>query len=331
MLKSLRVIHIHTRDLPQLGTESEQAQLPCEIQGGFYLETCQRKLTVCTEEQLRAHTGGFYPRVSLLSGVAAYSFLVRVAAGLESQVVGETDVFGQLKEAWQKQSACLSKEIQSIFPNVFQDAKEIRSSYLEHLGGVNYGTLVRKYLAIRQPELSPARSNGITLLVGAGSLAVSVAPFLTGREIWISNRSLEKAELLATDLRAKGLQVRVLKSFDGELEGFQKASQVIICVPLAASGDEVRDELRVAAWELNSNSERIALHLGCERERSGVWAEAQKTEFLNDVFEFQKAQGEVRSLKIAQALKACEERAKLRSLGPSMGVYHGWEDLAVFG
>lgn len=326
MLRSLKVIHIHTRDLPVTGLDPENGLLPGPIEGGFYLETCQRRLTVCTENQLLTHDGKFYPGVSIFSGVAAYSFLVRIAAGLESQIVGETDVFGQLKEAWKKQSPSLNKEIQSLFPNVFQDAKEIRSSYLEHLGGVNYGTLVRKYLAIRQVQTS-SNEPSISLLVGAGALAVSVAPFLTGTEVWISNRSVEKARLLAKDLEEKGFKVRVLSSPEQELEAFKTASQAILCVPI----DPLQDDARVQAWSRNLNKERIALHLGSERDRSGVWAQAEKIEFLNDVFEFQKAQGEVRSLKIAQALKACEERAKLRSLGPSMGVHHGWEDLAVFG
>jgi hypothetical protein len=51
---------------------------------------------------------------------------------------------------------------------------------------------------------------------------------------------------------------------------------------------------------------------------------------LDDLFALEKSQGAVRSTQIIQAARACEEKAKLRSLGSSITIPHGWEDLALF-
>src|SRR5262245_60181131 len=61
----------------------------------FTLDTCQRRLWVGDAR------GGGFPAAAL-SGEEAYLLLLRIATGLESAVAGETDVFGQLKQAWRE-------------------------------------------------------------------------------------------------------------------------------------------------------------------------------------------------------------------------------------
>ena len=49
-----------------------------------------------------------------------------------------------------------------------------------------------------------------------------------------------------------------------------------------------------------------------------------------DITELCDALGVSRSEQVTQARRACAERAKLRALGSSLSIAHGWEDLAAF-
>jgi hypothetical protein len=299
---------------------------PCfdSLPGAFFLETCQRVLWVCERrafEGVRKNLN--LTGYQIFTGVLAYSFLLRIATGLESQVLGETDVFGQLKEAWRKASADLSDDVDHCLQKVFEDTKEIRSRHLQHLGGVSYGTLVRKFLKDRV-------SRGPTLLVGAGQLAQSVGPFLLEQEIWIINRSVDKAHALAQELKREySARVRVLETTEEQANAYSVCAQAILCVPV----DENHDPARIKAWQTaneRTGETRTVLHLGAQKFESGPWQSLKGAYFLDDIFELQKAQGEARSIQIGLALRACDERAKLRALGNSVSIHHGWEDLAVF-
>jgi len=325
-LENLYVVHRHKGGQKSAGvfTPAPNGPKAETLSGAFYLDTCQRVLWVCTKEafeEIRDEVN--WAGHEIFKGSEAFSFLLRVATGLESQVVGETDVFGQLKEAWRKATSELSHDVDFWIQKVFEDTKEIRSRHLQHLGGVSYGTLVRKFMKDRV-------TRGPTLLVGAGQLAQSVAPFLLEQEIWIINRSVENARALARELKREySARVRVLETAQEQAEAFRDAAQVILCVPI----DSAHDPARVEQWRIGnelSGHIRTVLHLGAQKVESGPWQSLEDSYFLDDIFELQKAQGEVRSLQIGLALRACDERAKLRALGNSVSIHHGWEDLAVF-
>lgn len=321
-LNYLCVIHRHKSAGPLASTPNSPGANT--LSGAFYLDTCQRVVWVTSQDEFeRVSETTDWTGYEVSTGVAAYSFLLRVATGLESQVVGETDVFGQLKEAWRKAAYDLDENVDFYIQKIFEDTKEIRSRYLQHLGGVSYGTLVRKFLQTKK-NYDP------TLLVGAGQLAQSVGSFLVEQEIWIINRSIDKAHALADELkREHGARVRVLETAEEQAEGWLKSSQAVICVPV----EEALDPARVELWEKGNGAakrNRTLLHLGAQKAQSGPWQSLSGASYLDDIFELQKAQGEVRSLQIGLALRACDERAKLRALGNSVSIHHGWEDLAVF-
>jgi hypothetical protein len=63
----------------------------------------------------------------------AYAFLLRFACGLESKLVAETEIFGQIKQAWRDFSEprlALARQLSPWIQQLFQDAKEIRAQYL---------------------------------------------------------------------------------------------------------------------------------------------------------------------------------------------------------
>jgi glutamyl-tRNA reductase len=259
-------------------------------------------------------------------GSDAYAFLLSVATGLESQVVGETDIFGQLKEAWKQQSARLStaarKDLSAWFQRLFEDTKEIRSQYLQNLGGSSYGSLLRKLLKDHH-----SLATGPTLLIGAGQLATSVAPYLLDHELLISNRTPEHAHKLAFDLQEQNRQakIRVLGSFEEELAALPGAAQVIVCVPL----DGERDLIRVQRLR---ESQAHVVHLGVRAAEAHAWTKLAGFHCLDELFEIEKSISAFRSIQVERARIACRQKAVLRSLGGgSASIAHGWEYLAAFG
>lgn len=314
-IESLRVVHL-AKGLqvgPGIGARLQQ-----ELSQLFHLDSCQRLLWVCNEIEFDQLELPPVSELDVFEGVDAYRFLLRVSTGLESQIVGETDIFGQLKEVWRK-SEC-DGELSALMQRLFEDTKDIRSRYLQNLGGASYGSLVR--MMLRQ-------SPGPRLIVGAGQLAQSVAPYLLDQELWISNRSAEKAaelqaQLLARDPSAGGVSRRIrIVSVDEEAQAWSRAASVVICIPLDAEKDVER-----AAWR--QGSEGPVIHLGGSSDAAGAWNRLPAFEALDDLFALQKTQGDVRLTQVAQAARACDEKAKLRALGSSVTLPHGWEDLAVF-
>jgi hypothetical protein len=298
-LDSLRVIHGLKKSAGSPDLE-HSAVNPSRV---FFLDSCQRRLWVGASDALESDSTLQKSALQNFKGVHAYLFLLRVATGLESEVKGETDIFGQLKEAWKANPVA---ELESWMQRLFEDAKEIRSRYLQGLGGASYGTLVRKLL----PETGPV------LILGAGQIARSVAPFLLDRGLVLWNRSPARLFEFHAELAEKSAaQIQVAAS---EYEAWTLAKSAVICVPISVP---------------ISSGEMPIVHLGGYRHQA-EWASAPQfkclVKYLDDVFELQRSQNELRFFQLAEAERACETRAKLRGLGGSLSIAHGWEDLATF-
>ena len=104
----LRVVHLSkTGSNPQLNSikiSELQSFFDLRIPGALVVDTCQRKIWVDFQgigepEVMSLQSLKSIESVEVLQGAEAYCFLLQIATGLESQVQGETDIFGQLKQA----------------------------------------------------------------------------------------------------------------------------------------------------------------------------------------------------------------------------------------
>jgi len=294
----------------------------------FPIDTCQRRVAVCNGAEMLALVRQQFPADGALEcydGADAYAFLLRFAAGLESRLVAETEIFGQIKTAWREfcaRGTPLGCQLSAWIQLLFQDAKEIRSQHLSKLGSASYGSQVRRLLGDQA-------AGGPTLLLGAGQLAQSVAPWLPGSELWLCNRTGERALELARELakRAPARPVRVIDpGLDAELAAWRYARNVIVCVP----ADALRDAARVAAWNERLDRAGRVIHLGLGSEGCAPWNALAELVSLGALFEMLQAQSEQRRRQIERARRACQEKALLRSLGASSSHPHSWEDLAAF-
>lgn len=301
---------------------------PAAPTNGFEIRTCQRHITVLHGFDSLGTARAQFPADGALEqfeGAAAYAFLLRICCGLESKLVAETEIFGQIKQAWRDFSARGSRLARQLSPwmqHLFCDAKEIRAQYLGSLGSASYGSQVRRLLG-------DDAAAGPTLLIGAGQLAQAVAPWLLGSELWLSNRTAARAHELARELgkRSPERPVRVIADgIEGELAAWRGAHQVVICVPPDAGSDR----LRIAAWRERAGSGGRIIHLGAGAEGTAPWKELPEFLSLGALFDMLQTHSDVRRRQIERARGACREKALLRGLGANASHPHSWEDLAAF-
>jgi hypothetical protein len=292
------------------------------------IDTCQRRVAVCNGTEMLSLLRREFPDDGALEsfeGADAYAFLLRFAAGLESKLVAETEIFGQIKTAWRafcERGSPLAGQLSPWMQLLFQDAKEIRSQHLSKLGSASYGSQVRRLLG-------DEAGGGPTLLVGAGQLAQSVGPWLPGSELWLWNRTRERALELSRELAKRDpvRPVRVLEAgTDAELTAWRTARNVIVCVP----ADAAQDAARVAAWNQRVDRGGRVIHLGLGAEGRAPWDGLPALVSLGALFEMLQAHSEQRRRQFERARRACQEKALLRSLSANSSHPHSWEDLAAF-
>jgi hypothetical protein len=263
-------------------------------------------------------------------GAEAYGFLLQLACGLESEIAGETEILGQIKQTWRDYETADPPHARPLRPwiqRLLQDTKEIRSEYVVSLGSATYGSLVRRLLGGQLP--------GPTLLLGAGQLAETILPFLDSGEVLVWNRSRERAEgMLARQREAHlaGGRVRLVEpTAAAEDAAWRRAHDVILCIP----ADAARDAERVRLWRHHGAPGGRVLHLGIDGAAGTAWAQLPGIATLRDLFSLRDTQASQRDAQLARARRACANKAQLARLDDADGSRagssnHGWEDLAVF-
>ncbi len=129
----------------------------------------------------------------LLTGAEAARHLFRVAAGLESMLVGETDVLGQVEEAFDRQvkAGYTRGLLKTIVERAIRVGKRVRTETAISRGPRGLGSLAVLYVA-QLVDLSKAR----VAVLGAGAMGAGLAMELAARgvgRLYILNRTFEKA------------------------------------------------------------------------------------------------------------------------------------------
>lgn len=138
-----------------------------------------------------------------LHGQEVIRHLLEVTAGADSQVVGETEIFGQVKSAYA--DACAHHGtgpiLNRLFQKVFHAGKHIRTSTTVGVGQVSIGTIAVELAGKIFGRLDACR----VLVVGTGEIAERTARAFAGRgakELTILSRDLTRATNLASAIHA---------------------------------------------------------------------------------------------------------------------------------
>jgi glutamyl-tRNA reductase len=138
------------------------------------------------------------------SGSKAVEHLIRVASGLESMVLGETQIFGQMKNAYQRalQAEVIGGNLARLFQFGFSVGKDVRSQTEIGSHAVSIGAAAFK-VAERIFSNLARRS---VLFVGAGEMIELCTDHFFGRgvkSLHFTNRTVQRAEGLASKVGGK--------------------------------------------------------------------------------------------------------------------------------
>ena len=172
------------------------------------LSTCNRVEIYGTTRQSTAHIKSVFqllspeprdldPHIYLYEGAAAVRHLFRVAAELDSMVIGETEITGQIKNAYEmaRNAGLTGRVLNRLFQSAFHATKEIRTRT-----GIGRGTVSIKSAAVHLIGKSDLSQRSIMVL-GAGAMAESCVRLLVGKgakSIFVTSRSFDRAIDLAT-------------------------------------------------------------------------------------------------------------------------------------
>ena len=124
--------------------------------------------------------------------------LFRVAAGIDSMVVGETEILGQAKKAYEcaRASGEAGPYLHRLFQRAFRVAKEVRTRTGIARGSVSVGSVAIDLAGKIFGDLAQRK----VLVLGAGEMSDRTVRALVSRgvrDLRVSNRSLARAEDLA--------------------------------------------------------------------------------------------------------------------------------------
>ncbi len=148
-----------------------------------------------------------FQKISLdLRGREVVKHLLEVSAGLDSQMVGETEIFGQVKDAYASAQArgSTGPVLNRVFQKGFQAAKHVRSNTAITEGQVSVANVAVELAMTIFGSLAETR----ILLLGAGEIGEKTAKAFQSRgaaALTVASRRLERAMELATALGASAM------------------------------------------------------------------------------------------------------------------------------
>jgi len=192
---------------------SEVAELACYLKCFGHLEeivllsTCNRIEVYGTTRHATRHIKSLLqllcpeprdldPHIYLYEGAVAVRHLLSVAAGLDSMILGETEIIGQIKNAYEiaRNAGLTGGVLNRLFQRAFQATKEIRTRT-----GIGRGTVSIKSTAVELIRKTGLSQQSIMVL-GAGEMAECCLRLLVkkgARSILVANRSFDRAIDLA--------------------------------------------------------------------------------------------------------------------------------------
>ena len=163
-------------------------------------------------------------------GLEAVTHFFEVAAGLDSQILGDYEIVGQIKQAARiaKENGFIGTFMERLLNSVLQSSKAIKSQTQLSGGTVSVSFAAIQFLKERVADFS----NKNVLVLGTGKIGSNtcknLVDYLGTRNITLCNRTEDKAQQLADEL---GLKTAPYNDAEAQV---QKADIVIVATNAAA-------------------------------------------------------------------------------------------------
>lgn len=321
----------------KLGEALEQLLGVAGVREGMILSTCNRVEVLAhtangstdLREFLRAHFGlsspAFEPYLYEYRQQDAVRHIFRVASSLDSMVVGEPQILGQVKEAYStaRAAGAVQSHLDLLLTRAFAVAKRVRSetavgsshvsvaSCAVDLAGKIFGSLQGKQVC----------------LVGAGKMSEIAARHLLARgagPIFVANRTYERAQVLAQQfggrairfdslydhceqadivITSTGAPVAIFRREHGERFLNRRKNRPMFFIDIAVPRDvdpEMNKLDGIFVYDIDDLQEAVTSH-AAERVREAERAES----IIED--EVERFQARVRSLHVVPAILSLQD------------------------
>lgn len=213
--------HRHLQDLIQSG----------EVREACVVSTCNRTEVIVdgagaegiVRRQLLRNLGDEH--VYVFRGLQAVIHLFRVASGLDSLVLGETEILGQVKRSYEeaKAAGATGKLLDALLPQAMRVGKRVRNETEVGLGTLSVARVGLELARRVYGSFDKVRA----LVVGAGDTGLLTARHLLGEGVAglaFANRTFERAEEAAGELGGQAWQLEELP------QAIREADLVVTCV-----------------------------------------------------------------------------------------------------
>ena len=268
----------------------------------FILSTCNRteiygfahnseQLIDLLCSQTSGDAATFKKSAYIKNGVEAIEHMFHVGAGLDSQILGDYEIVGQLKSAVKlaKEQGFVGAFTERLINCVLQSSKLIKNSTELSGGTVSVSFAAVQY--IRNKVVKPSNKN--ILLLGVGKIGrntcKNLVDYLNTHNITLINRSPEKAAALAGEL---GLKWAALEDLSTEIN---KADIILVATNSA--------EPTILKSHLEGGSHKLIIDLSIPYNVEGAAQELSNVQMVN-VDELSKLKDETLKMRLAEVPKA---------------------------
>jgi len=134
--------------------------------------------------------------------------LFSVASGLDSMVLGETEITGQVKQAYQSAQAAglTGKVLNRLFQKALQTGKEVRTHTNVGRGATSVGSVA---VELAEKIFSGGLAEQRVMIIGAGKMGEACLRHLAKRgakSVLVSNRSYDRAQTLAAEFAGRAVR-----------------------------------------------------------------------------------------------------------------------------
>jgi len=176
----------------------------------------------------------------------AVKHLFEVAGGLDSMVVGETEITGQVKQAYQAahEARLTGRVLNRLFQTALQVGKSIRTNTAVGRGAVSMGSVA---VELAERIFDKGLLEKTVMIIGAGKMGEACVRHLAkrgARSVLVSNRSFERAQGLAAEFGGRAIR------FDEAFAAMREADIVVSstgCPDIVVHRREVEAVMRVRA------------------------------------------------------------------------------------
>lgn len=263
----------------------------------FILRTCQRTVVLNYDYEQPISETEAQKLIQSLDGDKAYHYLLEIICGLQSKLIGENEIVGQFKLAYQEylNHEYRNSKIMLILEKLFKDAKEIRTNYLLGISQKTYSSITRKHI-------KTIHSADQVLIVGSGQLAEDlINQFKKKIKVYVTARNAERVNELAT---THGIEIVPW----GKLKNL--TNQPFIANTIGCS-QTLYDQAFFEAWSSN-HTKKLFVDLGSPSSVSSNFSYEDGLMKLDDIFKEGAVHEEYKKKKIQDAQHAMEGIVKKR-------------------